>query len=121
MDAQDAQNGISGREIAGERIDRLAEWLEVSLGPQLAAFASGVTQRHLVGIAHGEEEPEGDEERRLRNLYAVASFLAVRDGAGTAYTWLTEPNQELSGRTPASALHDGDPPETVWLASATPY
>jgi hypothetical protein len=117
----DAQNGISGREIAGERIDRLAEWLEVSLGPQLAAFASGVTQRHLVGIAQGEERAAHDEERRLRNLYAVTSFLAVRDGAGSAYTWLTEPNAELSGRTPASALHDGDPPETIWLASATPF
>jgi hypothetical protein len=120
VDAQ-SDRGIAGREIAVERIDRLAEWLEVSLGPQLAAFAAGVSQRHLVGIAHGEEAPADDEERRLRNLFAVASFLAARDGAGTAYTWLTEPNPELSGRTPADALHDGDAPETVWLASATPF
>lgn len=121
MDAQDAQNGIAGRAIAAERIDRLAEWLEVALGPHLAAFAAGVSERHLVEIAHGQEEPAADEERRLRNLYAVASFLAARDGAGTAYTWLTEPNAELSGRTPASALHDGNAPETVWLASPTAF
>ena len=120
MDAHN-DRGIAGREIAVERIDRLAEWLEVSLGPQLAAFAAGVSQRHLTGIAHGAESPAGDEERRLRNLFAVASFLAARDGAGSAYTWLTEPNSELAGRTPASALHDGDAPETVWLASATPF
>jgi hypothetical protein len=119
----DAHNdrGIAGREIAVERIDRLAEWLEVSLGPQLAAFAAGVSQRHLTEIAHGEEKPRADEERRLRNLFAVASFLAARDGAGSAYSWLTEPNSELAGRTPADALHDGDAPETIWLASATPF
>jgi len=119
----DAQNdsAIAGREIAVERIDRLAEWLEVALGSQLASFAAGLSPRHLAGIAHGEEEPAGDEERRLRNLFAVASFLAARDGAGSAYSWLTEPNSELSGRTPADALHDGTAPETVWLASATPF
>ena len=94
VDAQ-RDRGIAGREIAVERIDRLAEWLEVSLGPQLAAFAAGVSQRHLVGIAHGEEAPADDEERRLRNLFAVVSFLAARDGVGIAYSWLTEPNIEL--------------------------
>jgi Protein of unknown function (DUF2384) len=121
VDAQDADRLLAGREIAAERIDRLAEWLGVALGPHLAAFAAGVSERHLTAIAQGEEEPAADEERRLRNLYAVASFLAARDGAGTAYTWLTEPNPELSGRTPASALHEGDAPETVWLASPTAF
>jgi hypothetical protein len=121
VDALDAQNGIAGREIAAERIDRLAEWLEVSLGPQLAAFASGVSPRHLAGIAHGEEEPDRDEERRLRNLYAVASFLAMRDGAGTAYTWLTEPNPELANRTPADMLRDGESPAPVWFAASPTF
>jgi hypothetical protein len=109
---------IAGREIAVQRIDRQAEWLEVTLGAKLAAFAAGVTPAHLVRIAHREHAPADDEERRLRNLFAVASFLAARDGAGSAYSWLTEPNPELDGRTPAALLHDGDTPETVWLAAS---
>jgi hypothetical protein len=113
--------GIAGREIAVQRIDRQAEWLEVTLGAKLAAFAAGLSSRHLARIAHGEDKPDGDEERRLRNLFAVASFLAARDGAGSAYIWLTEPNPELEGRTPASLLHHGSPPETVWLATSAPF
>ena len=112
---------IAGREIAVQRIDRQAEWLEVTLGARLASFAAGISPRHLTRIAQRGEEPDADEERRLRNLFAVASFLAARDGAGSAYSWLTEPNVELDGRTPADALHDGTPPENVWLAVAQPF
>jgi uncharacterized protein (DUF2384 family) len=110
-----------GGEIAVERVDRLAEWLEVTLGPRLSAFAAGLSTRELVRIAHGEEEPEHDAEERLRNLFAVASMLAVRDGAGSAYAWLTEPNADLDGRSPASLLHDGGTPESVWFAAAPAF
>src|SRR6058998_465856 len=96
-----------GEEIAVERVDRLAEWLEMTLGTRLTAFASGLTTRELVRIAHGDEDPGAAAEQRLRNLYAVASLLAARDGAGSAYAWLTEPNEELGGRSPASVMHEG--------------
>lgn len=111
--------GHHSPEIAAERVDRLAEWLEMTLGTRLTAFATGLTTRELVQIAHGEAKPDPEEERRLRNLFAVASLLAARDGAGSAYAWLTEPNEELGGRSPARLLHDGRPPESVWFA-ATP-
>jgi hypothetical protein len=112
--------GVHG-EIAVERVDRLAEWLEVTLGTRLTAFASGLTTRELVRIAHGDSDPAPDEEQRLRNLYAVASMLAARDGAGSAYAFLTEPNEELGGRSPASLLHDGQKPESVWFAAAPAF
>src|SRR4051794_26970268 len=108
-------------EIAAERVDRLAEWLEVTLGTRLTAFAAGLTTRELVRIAHGDRSPAPDEEQRLRNLYAVAFMLAARDGAGSAYAFLTEPNQELGGRSPASLLHDGRKPEAVWFAAAPAF
>jgi hypothetical protein len=111
-------DGFAAGEIAAERVDRLAEWLEVTLGTRLSAFASGLSTRELVQIAHGETEPGRDAERRLRNLFAVASLIAARDGAGSAYAWLTEPNEDLGGRSPASLLHDGGPPESVWFAAA---
>ncbi|MEA2126551.1 MAG: hypothetical protein QOI80_3333 [Solirubrobacteraceae bacterium] len=116
------QGGPGDRgEIVVERVDRLAEWLEVTLGTRLTAFASGLTTRELVRIAHGDAAPRPDEEQRLRNLYAVASMLAARDGAGSAYAFLTEPNEELGGRSPASLLHDGRKPESVWFAAAPAF
>ena len=117
--AQDSQRG--GEQIAVERVDRLAEWLEMTLGTRLTAFAAGLTTRELVRIAHGDEPPGGDAEQRLRNLYAVASLLAARDGAGSAYAWLTEPNEELGGRSPATLLHEGGKPEAVWFAASPTF
>src|SRR4051812_18273273 len=114
-------SGFGGEEIAVERVDRLAEWLEMTLGTRLTAFASGLTTRELVRIPHGDEQPAPDEEQRLRNLFAVASMLAARDGAGSAYAWLTEPNEDLGGRSPASLLHDGGTPESVWFAAAPTF
>lgn len=118
-DDQTYGSGRNGPEIAAERVDRLAEWLEMTLGTRLTAFATGLSTREVVRIAHGDEAPGPVIEQRLRNLYAVASLLAARDGAGSAYAWLTEPNEELGGRSPARLLHDGRPPESVWFA-ATP-
>jgi hypothetical protein len=112
---------IAGREIAVQRIDRQAEWLEVTLGARLAAFAAGLTTRELTQIAHRETAPEPKAEERLRNVFAVASFLAATDGGASAYAWLTEPNPELDGQTPAALLHDGQAPERVWLAAAPPF
>jgi hypothetical protein len=112
---------IAGREIAVQRIDRQAEWLEVTLGSRLASYAAGLSTTALVRIAHRHEDPEASVEQRLRNLFAVASYLAARDGAGSAYAWLTEPNVELSGRTPADLLHDGSPPEVVWIAASPAF
>ena len=120
-DAETQGFGFGGEEIAVERVDRLAEWLEVTLGTRLTAFASGLTTRELVKIAHGDEAPGAAEEQRLRNLFAVASMLAARDGAGSAYAWLTEPNEDLDGRSPASLLHDGGTPESVWFAAAPTF
>src|SRR4051794_34547760 len=120
--SDDKQAASPGQgEIAVERVDRLAEWLEVTLGTRLTAFASGLTTRELIRIAHGDSDPDPAAEQRLRNLYAVASMLAARDGAGSAYAFLTEPNEELGGRSPASLLHDGRKPESVWFAAAPAF
>ena len=120
-DAETQGHGFGGEEIAVERVDRLAEWLEMTLGTRLTAFAAGLTTRELVRIAHGDDQPGEAEEQRLRNLFAVASLLAARDGAGSAYAWLTEPNEDLGGRSPASLLHEGGTPESVWFAAAPTF
>ena len=121
LDDETRESGFGGEAIAVERVHRLAEWLEMTLGTRLTAFAAGLTTRELVRIAHAEEEPSREAEQRLRNLYAVASMLAARDGAGSAYAWLTEPNDDLEGRSPASLLHDGSKPESIWFAAAPTF
>jgi hypothetical protein len=116
-----ANRQLAGREIAMQRIDRLAEWLEVTLGARLAAFAAGVSQRDLTRIAQRETAPDEAAEQRLRNLFAVTSYLAARDGGASAYAWLTQRNPDLGDRSPADLLHDGREPENVWLAAAPPF
>ena len=108
------------QDVAAEHVDHLAEWLLVTLGHRLTAFAAGAeTTEQVDRVAHGAA-PDAGLERRLRNLYAVTAFLAAQDGPGSAHEWLLEPNSELDDRTPAAMLHDGVVPERVWLAAAPP-
>lgn len=111
----------AGARIESERIDRLTEWLEVTLGTKLAAFATGLSPHELDRIAHGESHPEDGTERRLRNLYAVAWYLASGDGPGSACDWLVEPNPELENRSPAELLRAGERPEAIWFAAAPAF
>ena len=103
-----------------ERLDRLAQWLEGAIGPRLTAYAAGTTPEEIQHVAHGDDVDE-DLDRRLRNLYALAWFIAVTDGPGSAHEWLLEPNPELDSRAPAELLHDGQPPEQVWLAAGPTF
>ena len=108
------------RRIERERLDRLAQWLELTIGPRLAAYAAGTTPNKLNDVAHGDDVP-GELDRRLRNLYAITFYIAAIDGAGTAHEWLIEPNEDLGSKAPAELLHDGEPPEAVWLAAAPSF
>jgi hypothetical protein len=106
--------------IAGDDVEHLTEWLVVTLGTRLTAFAAGAeTAEEVDRVAHGAA-PAAGLERRLRNLYAITAFLAAEDGPGSAHEWLVEPNAELDDRSPASLLHDDEGPEAVWLAAASP-
>ena len=111
----DAHTGIG----AGP-IEVIAGWLVTNIGARLVAYAAGMSRADLMRIAHGDgAEPDADE--RLRNLFAVCSFMAIADGPGTAHDFLLEPNQELDGRAPAEVLHDGAPPERIWLAAVPTF
>lgn len=114
------QSDVGQRDFVAEHVDHLAEWLLLTLGPRLTTFAAGAhTAGEVDRVAHGAA-PDAGLERRLRNLYAVTAFLAAEDGPGSAHEWLLEPNPELDDRTPAALLHDGEVPEAVWLAAASP-
>src|SRR4051794_12730448 len=106
---------------AEQRIDHLAEWLELTLGPRLAAYAVGVSSGDICRFAHGDETPGMETERRLRNLYTATWFIASTDGPGTAHDWLVQPKPELENRAPAELLRGGETPEPAWFSTATVY
>jgi hypothetical protein len=114
------EDNLSGR-IECERIDRLAEWLEATIGPKLTAFATATSPNELAAIAHGDEEPPDELEQRLRNLYAVVRLLSQRDRTDTAPEWLTAPNPELENRTPVELLREGESPAPVWFAASPTF
>jgi hypothetical protein len=103
-----------------ERPDRVALWLEANIGPRLVSYSICVTRGELGRIVAGEK-PHPAVERRLRNMFAVCSYLAAADGAGHAHDWLVERNPELGGRAPAEMLHQGRAPERLWLAAVPAY
>lgn len=111
----DAHTGIG----AGP-IEVIAGWLATNIGTRLVAYAAGMSRAELLRIAHGEGADDADDER-LRNLFAVCSYMAVADGPGTAHDFLLEPNEELDGRAPAELLHDGASPERIWLAAVPTF
>jgi uncharacterized protein (DUF2384 family) len=103
------------------RIDHLAEWLEVTLGPRLVAYAIGVSPADVCRYASGEEHPAEDVSRRLRHLYTATWFIASTDGPGSAHDWLTLPNPMLDDRAPAELLRDGESPAPVWFTAAPAF
>lgn len=102
------------------RIDRLAEWLEVTLGSRLTAFAAGVSPSEIARLAHGGD-PDPQVEQRLRNLYRATWFVASSDGPGTAHDWLCAPNPELENRAPAELLRDGVAPQPSWFTATAAF
>jgi len=111
----DAHTGIG----AGP-IEVIAGWLTNNIGASLVAYAAGISRADLMRIVHAEGAETGADER-LRNLFAVCSYMAMADGAGTAHDFLLEPNESLDGRAPAELLHDGAPPERIWLAAVPTF
>ena len=109
------------QQIAEEPIDEVARYLDLRLGTELTAYAVGLAPNEVADLARGSVDPGESAERRLRNLYAVAWFLVHRDGPGTAYQFLLEPNSEVQGRPPADALREGVAPREVWFAASAVY
>ena len=106
--------------IGAGPIDVIARWLASNIGARVVAYAAHMSRGELTRIAHGEPADE-EQDARLRNLFAVCSYMSVADGPGTAHDFLLEPNEDLNGRTPADLLHDGAPPERVWMAAVPTF
>src|SRR5688572_12390962 len=106
--------------IGEGRIDEIARWLTSNIGARVVAYAAHTSRAEVARTAQGET-PDPAVDERLRCIYAVVSYVAISDGPGSAHDFLVEPNPELGGRAPAELLHDGAPPERVWLAAVPAF
>lgn len=97
-----------------ERLDRLAQWLEMTLGTRVTAFAVATSQSDICRIAHGEQ-PSEDTEQRLRNLYEAIWTVASSDGPGTANEWLMQSSPQLGGNAPVDLVRAGESPRRDWF------
>lgn len=114
-------NGRGAAFAIGEgRLDEIALWLTTNIGPRLVAYAADTTRSDLARAAQGLDVDD-QLDRRIRCLYAVVTYVAFGDGAGTAHDFLVRPNPDLDGRAPAELLHDGAPPERVWMAAVPAF
>src|SRR4029453_7333755 len=87
--ANDARTGIG----AGP-IEVIASWLTANIGARVAAYAAGMSRADLIRVAHGEGA-DADQDRRVRALFSVCSYMAIVDGPGMAHDFLLEPNPDL--------------------------
>jgi uncharacterized protein (DUF2384 family) len=106
--------------IGAGRLDEIALWLTTNIGPRLVAYAAHTSRSELARAAQGMEVDE-QVDKRIRCLYAVVTYVASSDGAGSAHDFLVRPNPDLDGRAPAEALHDGAPAEHVWMAAVPAF
>lgn len=83
-------------------VSERAAYLQGLLGQQLTAIATGVADPRVVGQwARGERQPLGDEDRRLRETYEVATLLVDAESTQTAQAWFMGKNPHLDDRSPA--------------------
>jgi DNA-binding transcriptional regulator YiaG len=90
--------------------NQIARWLLGALGlsARQLAPAVGVHERTFQRWASEppDSTPSGEEERMLRSVAQIAGQLRhVLTGPGVL-AWLTRPNDELDGETPARRLED---------------
>lgn len=88
-------------------VSERAAFLQGLLGQKLTAIGVGVADPRMVGQwARGERQPAGDEDRRLREMYEVATLLASAESTQTAQAWFMGTNPHLDDRAPAVVFVD---------------
>ncbi|WP_343899685.1 hypothetical protein [Arthrobacter rhombi] len=85
------------------------------LGARLVAYVGGVKETRAVREwADGVREPQSEGVRlRLRDAYQVAALLSEREDPSVVQTWFMGMNPQLSDRSPARLLRDGDPEQSA--------
>lgn len=80
------------------------------LGPKLVAYIVGITDvRALQQWIDGTREPKDPEvEKRLRLAAQLARMIAAHDNGAVAQAWFQGLNPQLSDRSPARLLREGD-------------
>ncbi|MEX1080174.1 MAG: hypothetical protein WED09_13825 [Homoserinimonas sp.] len=95
---------------AGMTDVEIVKALRELLGARLTALVAGVGETRTIRVwADGAEAPPTEVMARLRLAYRVAGELAREESPEVAQAWFMGRNPNLSDRSPAQLLRDGDP------------
>lgn len=94
-----------------------------TLGAKLVAYVAGVTEVRAVHEWTGGREPKDPRvHQRLRTALRAAKLITQHDSAPVAQAWFQGLNPQLSDRSPARLLREGDieevGPEVIAAARA---
>jgi len=90
-------------------VAQLVLQLRDMLGARLVAYLGSVGETRAVRQwAEGGRVPSADVVGRLRLAYRLAALIAEREGSPIAATWFQGMNPQLSDKSPARLIRDGD-------------
>jgi hypothetical protein len=93
-------------------IERVAAYLQTTLGQQQTAYLAGLRDAKMVGRwARGAVVPRDEAQMRLREAYQAVRLIAEARGAHVAKAWLFGCNARLDDRAPAYLLRHADSPD----------
>jgi len=109
---------VAHREATRTDFRQIAQELQEALGQRLVAYATGVRSPQAVGRwATGKNEPQGQTDQRLRDLYRVFVILRDTESDQTIRAWLQGANPQLANQAPIELLHE-DPSAVTAVADA---
>lgn len=98
----------------------LATFMQETVGQKLTAFLAGLNDPKVVGRwASGKNEPQFENEQRLRYGYRIVRLLSNAYDASTAKAWLFGTNSRLGDRAPVMLLREASEPETLGMVFLT--
>jgi hypothetical protein len=102
-------------------ISTLAEYLEVSLGPHLVAFAAGAKPHEISAFSIGDSDPDPATAGRLRSLgqvFQIAIDLEIKSMPGAIHDAITLPHPDLEDRAAAELIRDDESDRVIEVAVA---
>ena len=92
-----------------QKIEKIAEYLQDTLGQKMTAYISGLKNPKEVGAwVAGEVEPRDKAQLRLRYAYQAAQMLTGAYDTETTKAWFFGTNTRLDDEAPAYILRNAE-------------
>lgn len=110
---------LAHRESIANSVEDIATQLLEDLGPKLASYMLGLSDRQTVAAwAAGEKKPRSTNEQRLRDVFHVYSLLRTNNSKHTIRAWFIGMNPMLQDKSPASTIAEGNAHDALIAAKS---